>query len=178
MLIGGRGLWRGGPPAAGGAGARERASARGRGRACARARPRARRRCRTPGTRGAAGAGCGTAGTRCTSARRSCAARGACACGCATASALGRPWATAKGSASARLLDCRAVPPAAEVRPMRPDDVAAAEAVARSALYRDGPREAEPAVVTRGRRRVAHLQRTDPGGAWVAEDERGEIVGT
>jgi predicted N-acetyltransferase YhbS len=60
---------------------------------------------------------------------------------------------------------------------MRPDDVAAADAVARTALYRDGAPEAEPAVVTRGRRRVTHLQRTDPGGAWVAEDERGEIVG-
>jgi predicted N-acetyltransferase YhbS len=60
---------------------------------------------------------------------------------------------------------------------MRPDDVAPADAVARTALYRDGPPEAESAVVTRGRRRVAHLQRTDPGGAWVAEDERGEIVG-
>jgi hypothetical protein len=31
-------------------------------------------------------------------------------------------------------------------------------------------------VVERGRKRVAHLQRTDPGGAWVAEHE-GEIAG-
>jgi predicted N-acetyltransferase YhbS len=75
------------------------------------------------------------------------------------------------------MLDCRAVPPPAEIRPMRPDDVAAADAVARTSLYRgDGP-ESGAAVIERGRRRIAHLQRTDSGGAWVAEDERGAIVG-
>src|SRR4051812_24263544 len=60
---------------------------------------------------------------------------------------------------------------------MRPDDVAVAEAVARTALHGDDPPGAEPAVVARGRRRVAHLQRTDPGGARVAEDASGAIVG-
>jgi len=82
----------------------------------------------------------------------------------------------AKSSASQRLLDCRAVPPAAEIRPMRPDDVAAAEAVARTALWEGHAGAADPETVARGRRRVTHLQRTDPGGAWVA-DARGAIVG-
>ncbi|MEA2384452.1 MAG: hypothetical protein QOH72_4423 [Solirubrobacteraceae bacterium] len=59
---------------------------------------------------------------------------------------------------------------------MRPDDVAAAEAVARVALFRGDAPESDPPVIERGRRRVAHLRRTDPAGAWVAEAD-GEIVG-
>ena len=58
---------------------------------------------------------------------------------------------------------------------MTPADVAAAEAVARTALYARTD-EAGAAVIERGRRRVGHLQRTDPGGAWVAERD-GEVVG-
>jgi predicted N-acetyltransferase YhbS len=81
----------------------------------------------------------------------------------------------AKGSASERLLDWRAVP-AAEIRPMTPDDVAAAEAVARAVLSRGDVPETGEAVIRRGRRRVAHVRRTDPGGAWVAE-AGGEVVG-
>jgi GNAT superfamily N-acetyltransferase len=69
------------------------------------------------------------------------------------------------------------VPPAAEIRPMRPDDVAAADAMARDALFHGDAPESGAATIERGRRRIAHLQRTDPGGAWVAEDQRGEIVG-
>jgi GNAT superfamily N-acetyltransferase len=64
------------------------------------------------------------------------------------------------------------VPAAAEIRPMRPDEVPAANLVARGALARGRPPEPE-SVIRRAERRVAHLQRTDPGGAWVAEaDER------
>jgi GNAT superfamily N-acetyltransferase len=68
------------------------------------------------------------------------------------------------------------VPAAADIRPMRPEDVAAAEATARSALYRGDTPEVDPAIAARGRRRVAHLQRSDPGGAWVAA-VGDEIVG-
>lgn len=68
------------------------------------------------------------------------------------------------------------MPGAADIRPMRPEDVAAAEAAARSALDRGDTPEVEPAIATRGRRRIAHLLRTDPGGAWVAS-VGGEIVG-
>jgi GNAT superfamily N-acetyltransferase len=60
---------------------------------------------------------------------------------------------------------------------MRPEDVAAAEAVARAALWEGHADADDPEMVARGRRRGAHLQRTDPGGAWVGENERGEIVG-
>jgi GNAT superfamily N-acetyltransferase len=67
------------------------------------------------------------------------------------------------------VLDWRAVPAGVEIRPMRPEDVAAAEAVARSALWQGHPAADDPETVARGQRRVAHLQRTDPGGAWVAD---------
>jgi GNAT superfamily N-acetyltransferase len=60
---------------------------------------------------------------------------------------------------------------------MTPGDVPAAEAVARAALW-GGPSGAEdPVTAARGMRRIAHLQRTDPGGAWVAEADGGAIVG-
>ena len=81
-------------------------SARGRDRGRARARPRARRRSRTSGRRGAAGAGCGTR-ARVVRRRRDLvlgAALGRAAR--ATASAWGRPWATAKGRASAARACC------------------------------------------------------------------------
>jgi len=58
---------------------------------------------------------------------------------------------------------------------MRADEAAAAEEVARAALYA-GREEPDPAQVTRARRRLAHLQRTDPGGAWVAEHD-GALAG-
>jgi GNAT superfamily N-acetyltransferase len=60
---------------------------------------------------------------------------------------------------------------------MRADDVAPAAAVARAALWRTGDPEVDEAVIRRGNRRVAHLRGTDPGGAWVAQDDGGEIVG-
>lgn len=70
---------------------------------------------------------------------------------------------------------------AVTVRPLLPDDVAAADAAAWAALREMFPPDFIPAEderVIRGRARVAHLQRTDPDGAWVAENEDGEIVGT
>ena len=68
------------------------------------------------------------------------------------------------------------MPAAADIRPMTPADVAAAEAVARTVLWEGHAGAAEPETVARGVRRVAHLQRTDPGGAWVAEAD-GALVG-
>jgi GNAT superfamily N-acetyltransferase len=62
---------------------------------------------------------------------------------------------------------------------MTADDVAAADAAAWSALRQIVPAEfVEQAdrEVERRRLRVAHLLRTDPDGAWVAEDD-GDIVG-
>lgn len=71
--------------------------------------------------------------------------------------------------------------PAAEIRPLRPDDVAAADAVAFGALSTLYPEMADgvPDAVrsARGQARVAHLLETDPGGAWVATVD-GEVVGT
>ncbi len=70
---------------------------------------------------------------------------------------------------------------AVTVRPLEVADVAAAEAVAWSALSPLWPEELRPendeVRVARGRARVAHLQATDPGGCWVAEAD-GEIVAT
>jgi len=59
---------------------------------------------------------------------------------------------------------------------MRAADVAAAEAVARRALFRGDAPETDAVVAARGVRRVAHLLGTDPGGAWVAAAGE-EIVG-
>jgi GNAT superfamily N-acetyltransferase len=64
----------------------------------------------------------------------------------------------------------------ATVRPMRPDDVHEADAMAWAALREHIPADflssgdAEDEIWReRGRARVAHLLSTDPGGAWVAE---------
>jgi GNAT superfamily N-acetyltransferase len=59
---------------------------------------------------------------------------------------------------------------------MRAEDVTAANAVARDALAAGRPPETA-AIRRRGERRVAHLQATDPGGAWVAEEPGGGLVG-
>ena len=70
----------------------------------------------------------------------------------------------------------------ATIRPLEPRDVRAADAMAWSALREHIPPEFQGTSGDdelwreRGRARVAHLQRTDPGGAWVAELD-GEIVG-
>jgi GNAT superfamily N-acetyltransferase len=59
---------------------------------------------------------------------------------------------------------------------MRAEDVQAAEALARTVMYEGHPGGDDPETIARGLRRVGHLHRTDPGGAWVA-DAGGEIVG-
>jgi GNAT superfamily N-acetyltransferase len=70
-----------------------------------------------------------------------------------------------------------------ELRPLRPDDVEAADVVGFTALsqmaatYEDGPFEPRtPDDVARAHSRIAHLQSTDPDGTWVAVDGD-EIVG-
>jgi GNAT superfamily N-acetyltransferase len=68
------------------------------------------------------------------------------------------------------------VPAAAEIRPMRADEIAAAQDVARRALFYGAAPSTDPVEIARGRRRVAHLQQTDPGGAWVAARD-GTLVG-
>ncbi len=65
---------------------------------------------------------------------------------------------------------------------MQPEDVLASHAVQHSALVDLDSRLGQPVpeltddVQERQRARIAHLQRTDPDGAWVAE-EAGEVVG-
>jgi GNAT superfamily N-acetyltransferase len=56
-------------------------------------------------------------------------------------------------------------------------DVPAAEAVARAALWGGEPGVEDPVTSARGRRRIGHLQQTDPDGAWVAEAADGALVG-
>ena len=63
------------------------------------------------------------------------------------------------------------------VRPLTLQDVAAADDVARDALYRSDPGADVEAVARIGRRRIAHLQSTDPDGCFVAQDDDGAIVG-
>lgn len=64
---------------------------------------------------------------------------------------------------------------------MTADDVQAADETAWAALHEQVPPEfaqtiEESVRAERGRLRIGHLQRTDPDGAWVAEDD-GEIAG-
>ena len=71
----------------------------------------------------------------------------------------------------------------ARIRPMRPEDVVAAERLSSEGFYevdarlspRGGP-EPQPRSPARGAQwveRTLHVLRTDPGGCWVAEDEDG-----
>jgi GNAT superfamily N-acetyltransferase len=68
------------------------------------------------------------------------------------------------------------------VRPLLPVDVEAARQAAFESLREAGTRYGWPTdtpterSVARGRSRIAHLQRTDPDGAWVAERD-GRVVG-
>jgi GNAT superfamily N-acetyltransferase len=66
--------------------------------------------------------------------------------------------------------------PPVEIRPLTPDDVAAARAVASGALGGGDPADDSDELRRRGIARIAHLQRTDPGGAWVVEAE-GRVAG-
>ena len=69
-----------------------------------------------------------------------------------------------------------------DIRPLQPADVPAAHELSFSTFVELDTRLGEPvpehtdAVRARGEGRVAHLQRTDPDGAWVAEHE-GRLVG-
>jgi GNAT superfamily N-acetyltransferase len=81
------------------------------------------------------------------------------------------------------MLDSGAVSPAPIVRPLTPADVPAAAAVGGAALSDQIPVEFQPQtpeeqarLIRRQQGRVAHVQATDPDGAWVAELD-GEIVG-
>jgi GNAT superfamily N-acetyltransferase len=68
------------------------------------------------------------------------------------------------------------------IRPLVPEDVAACQELTNAALSDLDTRQKRPThelteeVRLRGRARIAHLQRTDPDGAWVAEQD-GEVVG-
>jgi ribosomal protein S18 acetylase RimI-like enzyme len=77
------------------------------------------------------------------------------------------------------VLDCRAVPGDVTIRPLEPADVPGADAVGWAALRTQIPAEHVPGDLAlrteRGRARVAHLQRTDPEGCFVAERD-GEVV--
>ncbi|MBI5105251.1 MAG: GNAT family N-acetyltransferase [Solirubrobacterales bacterium] len=67
-----------------------------------------------------------------------------------------------------------------EIRPLLPEDVPGADRAAFDALSPLWPEEHRPADdderARRGRLRVEHCRTTDPGGAWVAEQD-GRIVG-
>jgi GNAT superfamily N-acetyltransferase len=62
-----------------------------------------------------------------------------------------------------------------DIRPMTPRDVVPAQAVAYSVLSTPGA-TADAASLDAAFARLAHLQRTDPGGAWIAEHD-GQVVG-
>jgi GNAT superfamily N-acetyltransferase len=62
------------------------------------------------------------------------------------------------------------------IRPMAPDDVGPADAVAREVLSAPAAGESEAARQRRAHARIVHLLATDPGGAWVAEHQ-GRVVG-
>ena len=62
-----------------------------------------------------------------------------------------------------------------EIRAMEPSDVPAAAAVAIAAIDQM-PGYSPEALQARQEARIAHMQHTDPEGAWVA-DEDGEVVG-
>ena len=66
--------------------------------------------------------------------------------------------------------------PEVGIRPLRPDDVEGAYAVARGALFAPPAGEDEAQLHARQVDRIAHLQDTDPGGSWVAERD-GRVVG-
>lgn len=69
------------------------------------------------------------------------------------------------------------------VRPMRPDDLGAVEAITDEAFHDlsvrttiadlPSPSRRSPEKSATWRRRAAHLVRHDPGGCWVAEDDTG-----
>jgi GNAT superfamily N-acetyltransferase len=71
--------------------------------------------------------------------------------------------------------------PEFRIRPMTAEDVAGADAAAWAALRYLVPEDMRPEEAVRrerGQARVAYLLDTDPGGAWVAVDAAGEVIGT
>jgi GNAT superfamily N-acetyltransferase len=68
------------------------------------------------------------------------------------------------------------VPADLAIRPLRDEDVPAADALATALLGGPEPGETEAARRARGLARIAHLAATDPGGAWVASRD-GEVCG-
>jgi GNAT superfamily N-acetyltransferase len=63
------------------------------------------------------------------------------------------------------------------IRPATPDDVPAADAVARDVLFSLLPGVHEAERRRRSHARIAHLIDTDPGGSWVAERADGRVAG-
>jgi ribosomal protein S18 acetylase RimI-like enzyme len=66
--------------------------------------------------------------------------------------------------------------PAVDIRPMRAEDVAAADRVCLEVLYGPVAAEEEPVRATRQHARIRHILETDPGGCWVAE-HNGRVEG-
>jgi GNAT superfamily N-acetyltransferase len=65
-----------------------------------------------------------------------------------------------------------------QIRPMRPDDVTAADLVARDAFAGVfAGAHPEPERAKRGQRQMGHVLATDPGGSWVAVDDDGALAG-
>ena len=62
-----------------------------------------------------------------------------------------------------------------QIRPLDPKDIEAAVAVAQAALSPFVPEPTEEQTAWH-HRRIAHMLRTDPGGAWVADDD-GRVAG-
>jgi GNAT superfamily N-acetyltransferase len=63
-----------------------------------------------------------------------------------------------------------------EIRPLTEPDVPAAAAIGRTVFDAPGT-VLTPRALARSEGRVAHLATTDPGGAWVAVDDDGEVAG-
>jgi predicted N-acetyltransferase YhbS len=63
-----------------------------------------------------------------------------------------------------------------EIRPLMEADVPAAAGIGREAFGAPGE-VVTPQALARSERRFAHLRTTDPGGAWVAVDDDGALVG-
>jgi predicted N-acetyltransferase YhbS len=64
-----------------------------------------------------------------------------------------------------------------EIRPLREDDIAAAQRVSDAAFGGPTPPTTPELQRRRGERKLRHLLATDPGGCWVAQDGEGELAG-
>jgi GNAT superfamily N-acetyltransferase len=68
------------------------------------------------------------------------------------------------------------MPAGVDIRPLRDEDVAAADRVCMDVLFSVLPGDDEDERLARSHARIRHLAETDPGGAWVAERD-GEVAG-